>query len=253
MSFEKLNLIKPIHKALTGEGYTIPTPIQLRAIPVILQGKDILGCAQTGTGKTAAYAVPILQMLYEEKSAGRLNKGISSLILTPTRELAVQIGESFSTYGKHTGLRNVVVYGGVPQWKQTEKLKKGAEILIATPGRLLDLMNQNFINLQHVKLLVLDEADRMLDMGFINDVKKIISNISSKRQTMLFSATMPTAITKLARTILIDPVRVDISPESPTVEMIKQAVYFVSKQNKKALLIHILHGLKEEPIRLKDF
>jgi ATP-dependent RNA helicase RhlE len=240
MSFEKLNLIKPVQKALDEEGYTIPTPIQQQAIPIILERKDILGCAQTGTGKTAAYAVPILQILHEEKPLGRDKRPISSLVLTPTRELAVQISESFSSYGKHTGLRNVVVYGGVPQQRQTDKLRKGADILIATPGRLLDLMNQKYINLQNIKILVLDEADRMLDMGFINDIKKIISAIPAKRQTLFFSATMPSSILKLAGSILTNPVRVEISPEKLTVDAIKQGLYYVSKQNKKDLLIHLL-------------
>ncbi|MHB1687361.1 MAG: DEAD/DEAH box helicase [Ignavibacteriaceae bacterium] len=240
MSFEKLNLIKPIQKALAEEGYTIPTPIQLQAIPIILERKDMLGCAQTGTGKTAAFAVPILQILYAEKHAGNLKRTINSLILTPTRELAIQIGESFTTYGKHTGLRNVVVFGGVPQKKQTDKLREGVDILIATPGRLLDLMNQNYINLQHIKLFVLDEADRMLDMGFIHDVKKIISKLPTKRQSLFFSATMPTEIIKLAHTILSNPVKVEVTPESPTVEAIKQGVYYVSKADKRALLIHLL-------------
>ncbi|MCX6151347.1 MAG: DEAD/DEAH box helicase [Ignavibacteriales bacterium] len=240
MSFEKLNLIKPIQKALATEGYTVPTPIQLQAIPVIMERRDLLGCAQTGTGKTAAFAVPILQILYAEKAEWNTKKNINSLILTPTRELAVQIGESFSAYGKHTGLKNLVIFGGVPQKNQTDKLRDGVDILIATPGRLLDLMNQNYISLKHIKLFVLDEADRMLDMGFIHDVKKIISKLPVKRQSLFFSATMPPEIVKLARTILTDPVKIEVTPESPTVEAIKQAVYFVSKQDKRNLLIHLL-------------
>jgi ATP-dependent RNA helicase RhlE len=240
MSFEKINLIKPIQKALAEEGYTIPTPIQKQAIPIILERKDLLGCAQTGTGKTAAFAVPILQILYNEKISGNEKRTIHSLILTPTRELAIQIGDSFFAYGKHTGLKNVVVFGGVPQKAQTDKLKAGVDILIATPGRLLDLMNQNYISLQHIKLFVLDEADRMLDMGFINDVKKIISKLPSKRQSLFFSATMPAEIVKLAKTILVNPVKVEVTPESPTVEAIKQSIYYVSKADKKALLIHLL-------------
>ncbi len=240
MSFEKINLIKPIQKALAEEGYTIPTPIQKQAIPIILERKDLLGCAQTGTGKTAAFAVPILQILYNEKISGNERRTIHSLILTPTRELAIQIGDSFSAYGKHTGLKNVVVFGGVPQKAQTDKLKAGVDILIATPGRLLDLMNQNYISLQHIKLFVLDEADRMLDMGFINDVKKIISKLPSKRQSLFFSATMPAEIVKLANTILHNPLKVEVTPESPTVEAIKQGIYYVAKVDKKALLIHLL-------------
>jgi ATP-dependent RNA helicase RhlE len=240
MSFEKINLIKPIQKALAEEGYTIPTPIQKQAIPIILERNDLLGCAQTGTGKTAAFAVPILQILYNEKISGNEKRTIHSLILTPTRELALQIGESFSAYGKHTGLKNLVVFGGVPQKAQTDKLKAGIDILIATPGRLLDLMNQNYISLQHIKLFVLDEADRMLDMGFINDVKKIISKLPSKRQSLFFSATMPTEIVKLAKTILVNPVKVEVTPESKTVDAIKQSIYYVAKADKKALLIYLL-------------
>ena len=240
MSFEKLNLIKPLNKALSEEGYTKPTPIQMQAIPFILERKDLLGCAQTGTGKTAAFAVPILQILYNEKNASKPKSAISTLILTPTRELAIQISESFSAYGKYTGLRNAVVFGGVPQKRQTDKLRSGVDILVATPGRLLDLMNQNYISLQHIKLFVLDEADRMLDMGFIHDVKKIIAKLPVKRQSLFFSATMPQEIVKLANTILTDPVKIEVTPESPTVEAIKQGVYFVSKPDKKALLIHLL-------------
>jgi ATP-dependent RNA helicase RhlE len=241
MSFENLNLIKPIQTALINEGYTTPTPIQQQAIPVILKRKDLLGSAQTGTGKTAAFAVPILQILSEEREPGRPKKrNIKALIVTPTRELAVQISESFSIYGKNTGLKNTVVYGGVSQYTQTGKLRKGVDILIATPGRLLDLVNQNYINLSHIELLVLDEADRMLDMGFINDVKKIISMLPEKRQTLFFSATMPAEIVKLSRTILTDPVKVEITPQIKTVEAIKQGVYFVSRPNKKNLLKHIL-------------
>jgi ATP-dependent RNA helicase RhlE len=240
MSFEKINLIKPIQKALAEEGYTIPTQIQREAIPILLERKDLLGCAQTGTGKTAAFAVPILQILYNAKIAGDKKRIIHSLIVTPTRELAIQIGDSFSAYGRYTDLKNVVVFGGVPQKAQTDKLNAGVDILIATPGRLLDLMNQNYISLQHVKLFVLDEADRMLDMGFINDVKKIISKLPAKRQSMFFSATMPPEIVKLANTILVNPVKVEVTPEQPTVEAIKQSLYYVAKADKKALLIHLL-------------
>lgn len=240
MSFENLNLIKPIQTALTNEGYKNPTPIQQQAIPVILERKDILGCAQTGTGKTAAFAIPILQILSEEPESGKSRRIIKALILTPTRELAVQVSESFSTYGKLTGLKNTVVYGGVSQRTQTDKLRQGVDILVATPGRLLDLVNQGYINLSQIKLLVLDEADRMLDMGFINDIKKIISKVPAKRQTLFFSATMPFEIVKLANTILTNPVKIEIAPESKTVEVIKQAVYFVSKPDKKNLLIHLL-------------
>jgi ATP-dependent RNA helicase RhlE len=251
MSFENLKLIKPIQTALTNEGYTTPTPIQQQAIPVIMERKDILGSAQTGTGKTAAFAIPILQILFEERAhsggnvnLSKLNKGrtIKALIITPTRELAVQVSESFSTYGKHTGLRNTVVYGGVSQRNQTDKLRQGIDILIATPGRLLDLVNQNHINLSNVKILVLDEADRMLDMGFINDIKKIISKLPVKRQSLFFSATMPAEIIKLANNILTNPVKIEITPQMKTVDSIKQGVYYVSKADKKKLLIHILQN-----------
>jgi ATP-dependent RNA helicase RhlE len=240
MSFENLNLIEPILRSLKTEGYTIPTPIQEKAIPIILEGRDLLGCAQTGTGKTAAFAIPILQILYSEKHSDRGLKTIKSLILTPTRELAIQIGESFGAYGRHTGLRHKVIFGGVPQKSQTDALRLGVDILIATPGRLLDLMNQGYIHLQNVKLFVLDEADRMLDMGFINDVKKIIAKLPVKKQTMLFSATMPQDIKKLSTTILINPANVAVTPVASTVEIVEQSVYFVDKGNKKSLLIHLL-------------
>jgi ATP-dependent RNA helicase RhlE len=240
MSFENLNLIEPILRSLKTEGYTIPTPIQEKAIPIILEGRDLLGCAQTGTGKTAAFAIPILQILYSEKHSDKGMKTIKSLILTPTRELAIQIGESFGAYGRHTGLRHKVIFGGVPQKSQTDALRLGVDILIATPGRLLDLMNQGYIHLQNVKLFVLDEADRMLDMGFINDVKKIIAKLPVKKQTMLFSATMPQDIKKLSTTILINPANVAVTPVASTVEIVEQSVYFVDKGNKKSLLIHLL-------------
>lgn len=240
MSFDKLNLIQPLQTALFHEGYKTPTPIQSQAIPVILERRDLVGCAQTGTGKTAAFALPILQLLAQEKEFRKSKRIIKSLILTPTRELALQISESFNAYGKHTGLKNAVVFGGVSQKAQTIKLRAGVDILIATPGRLLDLINQKHISLNHINVFVLDEADRMLDMGFINDVKRIIEKLPAKRQTLLFSATMPSEITRLANTILKDPVRIEVSPESKTVEVIKQAVYFVTKSDKKKLLIHIL-------------
>lgn len=244
MSFEKLKLIKPIQQAVQEEGYKIPTPIQKQAIPVILDRRDILGCAQTGTGKTAAFAIPILQILIEEKEEYKGKRTIKSLIVTPTRELAIQIGESFNAYGRHTGLTNAVIYGGVSQKAQTDKLMHGIDILIATPGRLLDLMHQKFVNLHHIKLFVLDEADRMLDMGFIHDVHMIIAKLPTKRQSLFFSATMPPEIIKLANSILTQPVSIDITPEFKTVEAIKQAVYYVSKSDKKKLLYHILRNEK---------
>jgi len=240
MSFENLNLIEPILRAIKTEGYTIPTPIQEKAIPILLEKRDLLGSAQTGTGKTAAFAIPILQILYSERLLEKGDKTIKSLVLTPTRELAVQIGESFGAYGKYTGLRHKVIFGGVPQRSQTDALRRGVDILIATPGRLLDLMNQGFVNLQKIKMFVLDEGDRMLDMGFIVDIKKIIAKLPIEKQTMLFSATMPPDIKKLSSTILNNPVHIAITPESPTVDIIKQSMYFVEKANKKPLLIHLL-------------
>ena len=241
MSFESLKLIPPILKALKTEGYTQPTPIQEQAIPLILEHKDLIGCAQTGTGKTAAFAIPILQLLHAEAAAApKARPLIKALILTPTRELAIQIDESFAAYGKHTGLRHTVIYGGVSQNSQTDALKAGVDILIATPGRLLDLLNQKFVNLHHVQMFVLDEADRMLDMGFIHDVKRVVAQLPARRQTLLFSATMPPEIAELARTILIAPVQVAVTPVSSTVDAIEQSLYFVDKQNKKSLLVHLL-------------
>ncbi len=240
MPFNNLNIIEPIVRALKTEGYTKPTPIQEQAIPLLLERKDLLGCAQTGTGKTAAFAIPILQLLYEEKSEERTPRKIKALILTPTRELAIQIDESFAAYGKHTGLRHTVIFGGVSQHAQVNVLKSGIDILTATPGRLLDLMNQGFIHLNNLKFFVLDEADRMLDMGFIHDVKKIIAKLPAKRQTLFFSATMPPEIQKLANTILRNPVKVEVTPPATTVDAITQSLYYVDKGNKKNLLIHLL-------------
>ena len=239
MSFENLNLIEPIKRALRTEGYTIPTPIQEQSIPIVLQRKDLLACAQTGTGKTAAFAIPILQILYNAKSTDD-RAGVKALIITPTRELAIQIGESFAAYGKHTNLKHLVIYGGVSQLSQTNALKKGVDILVATPGRLLDLMDQKFVHLHHIQLFVLDEADRMLDMGFINDVKKVIAKLPPKRQTLFFSATMPPEISKLASTILRDPEKVEVTPISSTAEKVEQGIYFVEKNDKRHLLIHLL-------------
>lgn len=240
MLFEDLKLIEPILRALQTEGYTQPTPIQEKAIPHILQGKDLLGCAQTGTGKTAAFAIPILQLLKINAQAAAKPRGIRTLILTPTRELAIQIDESFAAYGRYTGLRHAVIFGGVSQHSQVETLRRGIDILVATPGRLLDLMNQGFINLHAIELFVLDEADRMLDMGFIHDVRKVIAKLPAKRQSLFFSATMPTEIQKLADTILTDPVTVEVTPVSSTAEKIDQCVYFVEKGDKRALLQHLL-------------
>ncbi|MGI4806159.1 MAG: DEAD/DEAH box helicase [Janthinobacterium lividum] len=240
MLFQELNLIEPILKALKQEGYSQPTPIQEQSIPLILQGKDLLGCAQTGTGKTAAFAIPILQLLYQQKQQHKEQKTIKSLILTPTRELAIQIEESFTAYGRNTGLKHLVIFGGVSQNPQTEALRRGVDILVATPGRLLDLMNQRFVNLQHVQILVLDEADRMLDMGFVNDVKKVIAKLPQKRQTLFFSATMPKEIQSLADSILNKPEKVEVTPVSSTAETIDQTLFMVDKSDKRDLLLHIL-------------
>jgi ATP-dependent RNA helicase RhlE len=239
--FEQLSLIEPILNALKNEGYTTPTPIQEQAIPSILEGRDLLGCAQTGTGKTAAFAIPVLQLLCKEKFTGQPKKGgIKALILTPTRELAIQIEESFAAYGKNLGLKQLVIFGGVSQGAQTNALRNGVDILIATPGRLLDLIQQRFIRLSDIEFFVLDEADRMLDMGFIHDVKKVIALLPTKRQTLFFSATMPAEISSLASSILNNPVKVEVTPISSTAETIEQAIYFVEKENKKLLLAHLL-------------
>jgi len=240
MSFENLNLIEPILRALKTEGYTTPTPIQEQAIPIVLRHQDLLGCAQTGTGKTAAFAIPILQLLYQDRLQHKEQKTIKALILTPTRELAIQIDESFAAYGRHTGLKHLVVFGGVSQNPQTEALRRGVDILVATPGRLLDLMNQRFVHLEHIKMLVLDEADRMLDMGFVHDVKKIIAKVPVKRQTLFFSATMPNEIQNLANTILTNPEKVEVTPVSSTADTIQQELYYVEKNDKRSLLAHIL-------------
>ena len=240
MLFENLNIIEPILKALKEEGYTKPTPIQEKSIPHLIKGKDMLGCAQTGTGKTASFAIPVLQNIVLNEGIEKGPKQIKALILAPTRELAIQIEESFKAYGKHLNIKNLVIFGGVPQNPQTRALKQGVDVLIATPGRLIDLVNQKFIDLQNVKYFVLDEADRMLDMGMINDVKKIISKLPKVRQNMLFSATMPNEVSNLVNSILKDPVKVEVAPVSSTVDRITQEVYFISKKNKKSLLIDIL-------------
>ncbi len=241
MLFKDLHLVEPILKALETEGYSTPTPIQEQSIPEVLKGRDLLGLAQTGTGKTAAFAIPILQNLFLQKRTERNHpQFIKSLILTPTRELAIQIDESFAAYGKGTGLKHAVIFGGVSQHSQVQALQRGVDILIATPGRLLDLINQRYINLQHLQIFVLDEADRMLDMGFIHDVKKTITHLPAKRQTLFFSATMPNEIAGLASSILNNPVKVEVTPPSTTVEKIEQSVFYVDKGDKKLLLAHIL-------------
>ena len=244
MTFENLNLSAPILKAIAKEGYTEPTPIQAQAIPVLLAGGDVLGSAQTGTGKTAAYAIPIIQQITKEPIDPKAHRYIKSLILTPTRELAVQIKDSFVSYGAFVNLRTTVVYGGVSASQQISALKAGVDILVATPGRLLDLMNRGFVDLANVKFFVLDEADEMLDMGFINDIKKIIAKIPEKRQTMLFSATMPGAINVLAQKILTKPVRIAITPVEETIDAIDQIVYCVSKPQK----INLLYAILKDPL-----
>jgi ATP-dependent RNA helicase RhlE len=240
MLFEQLGLIEPILKALKKEGYTTPTPIQEQSIPVVLKGKDILGLAQTGTGKTAAFAIPMLQLLHQELRNTKGYRHTRGLILTPTRELAIQISESFESYGRFTGITHEVIYGGVSQHTQTLALRNGTDILIATPGRLLDLMNQGYVHLDHLQMFVLDEADRMLDMGFIHDVKRVIRELPKQKQTLLFSATMPPAIADLAGSLLQQPVRVEVTPVSSTVEKIDQYVYFIEKNQKLTLLVHLL-------------
>ena len=240
MKFEEMNIIAPILKAIKAVGYTEPTAIQEKAIPVILEGRDLIGCAQTGTGKTAAFSVPVLQILYKETRTKDEARTIKALILTPTRELAAQINDSLTIYGKYTGLRHTVVYGGVSPFPQIRALKAGVDILVATPGRLLDLVNQKFIDLSSAEFFVLDEADRMLDMGFMPDVKRIMSMLPNKRQTLLFSATIPAEITKLANSILTDPVKAEVSPSAATVDAIDQSVYFVDQRDKKSLLVKLL-------------
>ena len=240
MSFKDLNLIMPIQKALKAEEYNKPTPIQERAIPSILAGRDLLGCAQTGTGKTAAFAIPILQLLSREKRSKGNTRKISALILAPTRELAIQIGESFKTYGQYLSLKTIVIYGGVSQNHQTDALRAGVDILVATPGRLLDLVAQGYVHMNNLEMFVLDEADRMLDMGMVHDVKRIIALLPQKRQNMLFSATMPKEVSQLVSAILVDPVRIEVEQSEATVKSIRQAVYYVDGIDKTALLIHLL-------------
>ena len=239
-TFNDLGLIEPILKALETEGYTHPTPIQAQAIPHLIKGRDLLGCAQTGTGKTAAFAIPILQELHSKEAKSK--RAIRNLILTPTRELAIQIGESFAAYGRNLQLRHTVIFGGVGQKPQTDALHRGVDIVVATPGRLLDLMQQGFVHLNDLEIFVLDEADRMLDMGFIHDVKKVIAKLPQKRQTLFFSATMPPEIAKLANSILTDPIKVEVAPVSSTAETIDQHLFMVYRTDKNKLLLHLLEG-----------
>nr|WP_294906365.1 DEAD/DEAH box helicase [uncultured Lacibacter sp.] len=249
MLFNELQLIEPVLQALSKEGYNSPTPIQEKAIPAILQRKDLLGCAQTGTGKTAAFTIPVLQLMQQElEQSGKRQPHLQTLILTPTRELAIQIGESIKAYGRFLDFRYQVIFGGVPQYSQVQSVKRGVDIIVATPGRLLDLMQQGHINLNSIKYFVLDEADRMLDMGFVHDVKRIISKLPAKRQTLFFSATMPPEIQMLASMLLTDPVKVEVTPVSSTAEIIQQSVYYVEKQNKLPLMVQLLKDSSIESV-----
>ncbi|MDR1370173.1 MAG: DEAD/DEAH box helicase [Dysgonamonadaceae bacterium] len=247
MTFKELKIIDPILKALDEKGYENPTPIQEQAIIPVLSNNDLLGLAQTGTGKTAAFAIPIIQQLYQNKIVGK-KREIKALILTPTRELAIQIDECFNDYAKYTGLHHTVIFGGVNQKPQVEKLKHGVDILIATPGRLLDLISQKYITLNHIRHFVLDEADRMLDMGFIHDIKRLLPLLPKQKQTLFFSATMPEMISKLSKTILHNPVKVEVTPVSSVVDTIEQGLFFVEKPQKSELLVHILGKEKEKTV-----
>ena len=240
MTFKDLGIIEPILKALEAEGYTHPTPIQEQSIPILLNRKDLLGCAQTGTGKTAAFSIPIIQHIHNSKIHVKGKRKITALIVTPTRELAIQIGENCTKYSRFTHVNNTVIFGGVKQGPQTNALRNGVDILVATPGRLLDLMNQGYISLKDIKHCVLDEADHMLDMGFIHDIRKIIAALPDKRQSLFFSATMPQSIVKLSHSILGNPEKVTIKPKQATAEKVEQALYYVSKKSKTKLLTHII-------------
>lgn len=246
MTFNDLDIIEPILKALNDKGYKTPTLIQEKAIPMVLQHKDLLGLAQTGTGKTAAFAIPIIQHIYNSPKAAGKKHPIKALILTPTRELALQIDECIQDYSTYTGVSHCVIFGGVKQNTQVSALKNGVDILTATPGRLLDLMNQGFVNLNDISFFVLDEADRMLDMGFIHDIKRILPKLPQKKQTLLFSATMPQAIATLSGTILKNPVRVEVTPTSSVVDTVTQLLYYVEKTDKKDLLIDLLSKDKKQ-------
>jgi len=241
MLFEDLEIIEPIMKALKEKGYTNPTPIQAKAIPLVLQRRDVLGCAQTGTGKTAAFAIPIIQLINNKEGNNGNKPKIRSLIVTPTRELAIQIDDNIKMYAKHTNLKHTVIFGGVKQHAQVEKIRKGVHILVATPGRLLDLISQGIFTLDDIKLFVLDEADRMLDMGFINDIKKLLKLLPEQRQSLFFSATMPDNIKKLSQTILKNPVKVEVTPVSSTAEKISQYIYYTNRNKKTSLLLHLLN------------
>jgi ATP-dependent RNA helicase RhlE len=240
MTFKELEIIDPILQALEAEGYTHPTPIQAQSIPILLSGKDLLGCAQTGTGKTAAFAIPIIQMLHNKGEHDKGTRKIKALVVTPTRELALQIGDSFKAYSKFTKIKNTVIFGGVKQGSQTSALRQGVDVLVATPGRLLDLMNQGYISLKDLEYFVLDEADQMLDMGFVHDIKKIIAKLPSNRQSLFFSATMPQTIVDLSGKILGNYEKVSVKPQQATAEKVEQAVYHIAKQSKPKLLVHLL-------------
>lgn len=247
MTFTELSISEPILKALLTKGYQTPTPIQEKAIPVALDGKDLLGIAQTGTGKTAAFAIPIIQMLNESR-VKKVRREIKALILTPTRELAIQIDECFEDYSQYTNLRHAVVFGGVNQRPQVEQLRRSVDILTATPGRLLDLIAQKHISLNGISHFVLDEADRMLDMGFIHDIKRLLPLLPKQKQTLFFSATMPAAIAKLSRSILSKPVRVEVTPASSAVDTVDQHLYFVEKSLKSNLLFTVLQKAQSKSV-----
>ncbi|MDA9169208.1 DEAD/DEAH box helicase [Crocinitomicaceae bacterium] len=246
MTFNNLGLIQPIIEALEEKGYTQPTPIQEQAIPILLKRRDLLGCAQTGTGKTAAFAIPIIQLIEQNKDDQAGKRKVKALVVTPTRELAIQIGENFTAYCKHTRLRNTVIFGGVKQGAQTNALRGGVDILVGTPGRLLDLIQQGYITLKHIEYFVLDEADQMLDMGFIHDIKKILAKLPKERQSLFFSATMPKNIVALSREILGNYDKVTIQPEQATAERVEQAICYVAKKDKPALLAHLIHDKNPE-------
>jgi len=250
MKFEDLNLDPSLLKAVADQNYTEPTAIQAQAIPLILKNNDVLGTAQTGTGKTAAFALPILHHLVNEKTHNNGRKKIRALIVTPTRELAIQIAENFTDYSKYNGIKNTVIFGGVKQMKQVKRLEAGVDVLVATPGRLLDLMGQGYISLKDVGYFVLDEADRMLDMGFIHDIKKLLEKLPKQRQSLFFSATMPDSILKLSNTILHNPKKVAVHQVSTTAETIQQSIYYTNKHDKNDLLLHILKDKKIEQILL---
>ncbi|WP_456462808.1 DEAD/DEAH box helicase [Reichenbachiella sp.] len=248
MTFEELPLIAPILKALKDKNYTEPTAIQAKAIPLVLDQNDVLGSAQTGTGKTAAFAIPIIQRIHEMEGGQGGKPQLLSLIVTPTRELAIQIEDNIRLYSKYTNLKHAVIFGGVKQGSQVDKLKRGVHLLVATPGRLLDLISQGYISLDQVKIFVLDEADRMLDMGFVNDVKKLLTYLPKKRQSLFFSATMPNSILKLANEILTNPKKIEVNPVSSTAETIQQFLFYTNRADKKKLLLHILTDQKIDQV-----